>query len=155
MVVTGMVMIGRYFERKLAIEANLRVQKIDVYDDFLKELAQLFHREHNNDDLIDFITLWQGKLILWSESETLLALFHWHESLMTTEERDHSLLMLDDFIRAMREEIGHSSTAIERGAFSHLMINHGGFSKSMLAPCKPATIVIDTKISRYFTTHPA
>ncbi len=126
-ITTGVVMTGRYFERKLEVEAKLKIQKIDVYDDFLKDLSAIFHRDHNSADLIDFLTLWQSKLILWSEGETLLALIRWHDSLMTEQHREHSLMMLDDFIRALREEIGHSSTGIERGAFIHLMINHGAF----------------------------
>lgn len=126
-IATGVVMLGRYFERRLEIEAKRRTQKIEVYDDFLKELAQIFHREHNNDDLIAFLTVWQSKLILWSEGETLIALVHWHDSLMNQRNREHALMLLDDFIRALREEIGHSSTEIERGAFIHLMINHGAF----------------------------
>jgi hypothetical protein len=35
--------------------------------------------------------------------------------------------MLDDFIRAMREEIGHPTHNIEQGAFIHLMIDHAAF----------------------------
>jgi len=138
-VVTGIVMTGRFLERRLAIDANLRSQKIDLYDDLLKDLSKLFQREHNNSDLIAFINTWQSKLLLWSEGETLNALFRWHHSLMAPNGHDHSLLMLDDFIRALREEIGHPTNHIEQGAFIHLMIDHAAFlhDHSHSSPEKP------------------
>lgn len=124
---TGVVMVGRYFERRLEIEARFKAQRIDLYDSLLQELSQIFQREHNNADLIVFITEWQSKLMLWSDSATLHSMWLWHDSLITKSEK--SLFLLDDFIRAMREEAGHSSNEIEQGAFIHLMINHGAFLK--------------------------
>jgi hypothetical protein len=129
---TGVVMVGRYFERRLEIEARLKAQKIDIYDSLLQKLSQIFQREHSNTDLVVFITEWQSKLMLWSNSATLNSMWLWHDGLVTQNEK--SLFLLDDFIRAMREEVGHSSSEIEQGAFIHLMINHGAFLKEHAHP---------------------
>lgn len=127
MVATGLVMTGRYFERKLELESNLRGQKIDIYDDFLHGLTLLFKRDHTHEELVAYVTLWQSKLILWGDGETIHALIRWHDSLFIPNGGDHALQMLDDFIRALRNELGHTSSKIEQGAFIHLMINHDIF----------------------------
>lgn len=124
-IASGLVMFGRYAERKLEIETQVKIQKIEMYDQFLIELSQLFQREHSNTDLLNFITEWQSKLILWSDSETLKSLLHWHDSLITQDK--NSFKMLETFIRNLRDEIGHPSNEIEQGALIHLMINHGTF----------------------------
>jgi len=124
-IATGSIMLGRYAERKLAIEAQFKIQKIEIYEQFLTDLSKIFQREHNNTDLINFIAEWQGKLILWSDGPTLHKLFRWHDSLITQNE--NSLKMFEDFIRTQREEIGHPSSEIEQGALIHLMINHSAF----------------------------
>jgi len=124
-IATGVIMLGRYAERKLAIEAQYKIPKIELYEQFLTDLSKIFQREHNNTDLINFIAVWQGKLILWSDSDTLHKLFRWHDSLITQNE--NSLKMLEDFICTQREEIGHPSGEIEQGALIHLMINHSAF----------------------------
>jgi len=124
-IATGLVMFGRYAERKLEIETQLKIQKIEIYDQFLIELSLLFQREHSNADLLNFITEWQSKLILWSDSETLKSLLHWHNSLITQDK--NSLKILETFIRTLREEIGQPSSEIEQGALIHLMINHDAF----------------------------
>ncbi|MEI7843360.1 MAG: hypothetical protein WCI39_10030 [Gallionellaceae bacterium] len=124
-IASGLVMFGRYAERKLEIETQLKIQKIELYDQFLIQLSKIFQREHGNDDLIKLIAEWQSKLLLWSDNETLFHLFRWHDSLIT--HNINSLIILELFIRSLREEIGHPSSEIEQGAFIHLMINHSAF----------------------------
>jgi len=34
---------------------------------------------------------------------------------------------MDEFFRALRSDIGQSSTGLERGAFAHLVLRHGEF----------------------------
>ncbi|MDP2806246.1 MAG: hypothetical protein Q8O24_09930 [Gallionellaceae bacterium] len=124
-IAAGLVMFGRYAERKLVIETQLIAQKIEIYDELLIQLSQTFQRNHSNAELLSFISEWQSKLILWSDSPTLYSLLRWHDSLIAQDE--NSLKMLDNFLRTLREEIGHPSSEIEQGALIHLMINHDSF----------------------------
>jgi signal transduction histidine kinase len=131
-IATGVMMAGRYAERKLEIEAQKKAQKIEIYDQLLAQLSQLFQREHKNENLLLFIAEWQSKLILWSDSNTLHCFFRWHDSLITQPE--NSLKMLGRFMCALREEMGNPTSEIEQGALIHLMINHGNFLQQPTPP---------------------
>lgn len=123
---SGIIMLGRYRELQLIKKEEERSKKIELYDEFLKELSRTFRRDHSNSDFIDLLIEWQSTFLLWGNAETLNALGRWNKSLTFAEGKD-SLIMLDDFIRALRKEIGHPDSHLEQGAFIHLMINHGAF----------------------------
>lgn len=61
------VTIGKYLERKHAVEAAFRERKVEIYDGFLKEVFKLFGREGKPHDsgLVKFLREWQRKLIVW------------------------------------------------------------------------------------------
>ena len=41
-VATLTVMLGRYFERKKEIESHFRAQKVEIYDNMLKQIFKIF-----------------------------------------------------------------------------------------------------------------
>jgi hypothetical protein len=68
LVATITVVLGRYLERKKEIEAHFRTQKIEIYDDFLKEFFKLFNDAGTGrepDDMVPFLKEWQRKMIVW------------------------------------------------------------------------------------------
>ena len=67
-VATVTLVLGRYFERIKEAESHLRSQKIEMYDDFLKELFASFHDEEDStsDELVHFLQDWQRKLVVWA-----------------------------------------------------------------------------------------
>ena len=65
-VATLTVVLGRYYERKKDIEAHFRVEKIKIYDEFLKEFFDLVKSEGGEPaSMISFLGEWQRKMILW------------------------------------------------------------------------------------------
>jgi hypothetical protein len=127
---TATVMLGRYFEREREIEAQFRTKKIEIYDQFLCELFKVFHagsQELVNDQLVGFMRDWQRKLVLWAGPEVLRTYFLFMSRLKAGDPDAQAVLLMDDFFRALRSDIGQSSAGLKRGAFSHLIFRHPEF----------------------------
>ena len=121
------VMVGRYYERKKEIEAHFRVEKIKIYDEFLRELFKVFHSEsraNTTDRLVPFLREWQRKLILWGGSSVLRAYFRWMTRLKAGTPDADTVFLMDEFFRALRADIGHDSAGLPRGSFAHLIMRH-------------------------------
>lgn len=124
------VMLGRYYERKREIEAHFREKKIQIYDDFLKELFKEFHgsdegtEEMGGSHLVDFLREWQRTLVLWGGKNVLKTYFSWMTHLKKGKPNAQTLYLMDDFFRALRSDIGQSSSGLERGAFTHLILRN-------------------------------
>ena len=125
-VATLTLVLGRFFERVKEAEAHLRAQKIELYDDFLKEFFKLFHGEGDNkaDDLVSFLQEWQRKLVVWGGPNVLSSFVKWKLYLASTKPDAKSIFLMDEFFRAMRKDIGLSNRGLENGFFSHLMLRH-------------------------------
>ena len=48
--------LGKYYERKQAVDAHFRERKVEIYDAFLKQFFKLFQLKGNSDDeLVPFL----------------------------------------------------------------------------------------------------
>ncbi len=124
-VATLTLVVGKYFERAKEAESHLRAQKIAMYDDFLKNLFELFHQEgeKESDDLVPFLQEWQRKLVVWGGPGVLKSFITWKES-FSEEPNAQSVFKMGEFFMAMRKDIGLSNRGIEAGHFSHLILRH-------------------------------
>jgi hypothetical protein len=129
LVATITVMLGRYYERKHQIAAQFRTEKIKIYDEFLAELFKVFHQgtDASDADRSKFLNDWQRKLVLWGGSSVLLTYFNWMDRLKQGNPDAQTMFLMDDFFRALRSDIGQSSTGLERGAFAHLVLRYPKF----------------------------
>jgi hypothetical protein len=125
-VATATLVLGRYFERVKEAEAFLRAQKIEMYDGFLKEFFGMFHGEEksseDNVQLVKFLQEWQRKLVVWGGAPVLLAFVKWKIYLASHEPDANTVFLMDEFFRAMRNDIGLSNNGLEKGFFSHLIL---------------------------------
>ena len=124
---TVTVMLGRYFERRKEIEAHFRAEKIKIYDEFLSELFKVFEGGGGaTDGMVAFLRQWQRKLVLWGGSNVLAAYFKWMNRLKRTPDAQ-TIFLMDEFFRALRSDIGQSSSGVAKGAFANLILRHGDF----------------------------
>ena len=120
-------MLGRHFERKKDIEAHFRAEKIKIYDEFLAELFKLFHSGgEGTDDMVTFLREWQRKLVLWGGSNILAAYFSWMNRLKSAPDAQ-TMFLMDEFFRALRADVGQSSSGLAKGAFANLVLRRGDF----------------------------
>ncbi|WP_141441354.1 hypothetical protein [Vreelandella titanicae] len=125
-VATVTLVLGRYLERVKEAESHLRSQKIEMYDEFLKQLFSLFHQERSQDseDLVSFLQEWQRKLVVWGGPNVLKAFIQWKEYMSYKEPDAQTVFLMDAFFRAMRRDIGLSNKNLDKGCFSHLLLRH-------------------------------
>lgn len=131
-VATTTLVLGRYFERVKEAETHLRTQKIQLYDEFLKEFFELFYSEGGADkDLVPFLREWQRKLVVWGGPKVLFSFITWKNHLASGDPDAQSVFLMDAFFRAMRHDIGLSNRGLERGFFSHVILRHANFFLSL------------------------
>ena len=122
---TATVMLGRFYERRKEIEAHFRAEKIKIYDEFLSQLFKLFENEgETSSEMVKFLREWQRKLVLWGGSNVLAAYFKWMSRLKKGNPDAETLFFMDEFFRALRADIGQSSSGLARGSFAHLILRN-------------------------------
>jgi len=132
-VATITLVLGRYFERVKEAETHLRTQKIQMYDEFLKEFFKLFHGKNTDNEtaLVPFLQEWQRKLVVWGGPGVLSSFIKWKNHLGGNEPDATSVYLMDEFFRSMRSDIGLSNRGLEKGFFSHLILRHSQLFLSM------------------------
>jgi hypothetical protein len=81
---TGTIVLGRAYDRKREIESHFRARKVEIYDEFLKELFRVLHSGGSEaSGLADFLREWQRKMIVWGGSSVLVRYMAWMKHLQT------------------------------------------------------------------------
>lgn len=130
LVSTITVVLGRYLERRKEIEAHFRTQKIEIYDEFLKEFFKLFNEAGSGkepEEMVPFLREWQRKMIVWGGQDVLKSYIDWMARLKSGEPDAKAMWMTEDFFRAIRKDLGHSSRKLPKGAFIHLILRNAEF----------------------------
>jgi hypothetical protein len=131
LVATFTVMVGRYFERKKELDALYRDKKIEIYDEFLKEFFSLFFGAGEGNlaapekDLVPFLREFTRKLILWSGPNVIEAFVAWKDHLAKGVPDAQSIFLTEAFLRAIRDDLRHSSRTLRRGFFARLFLREG------------------------------
>ncbi len=116
------VVIGRYYERKKDIEAHFREKKLEIYDDFLKEFFKVMEHPEDQDNMVSFLREWQRKMILWGGQEVLKKYVEWMKKLKAGAPDAKAIWLTEDFFRAIRKDLGHSSSQLPKGTFIYLIL---------------------------------
>lgn len=122
------IVLGRYFERKKDIEAAYREKKTEIYDTFLQELFKIFYGIEKSgakpEEIVGFLRDWQRKIILWGGQGVIRAYLKWMQKLKRdgSEPDAQSVLLADEFFRAMRKDLGHSNLLLAKGTFIHFLL---------------------------------
>jgi len=127
LVATLTVVLGRYFERKKEVESHFREKKTEIYDPFLKEFFKLFHNPEKDgagDHMAAFLWEWQRQMILWGGTDVLVAFMKWRTNPSKGVPDAQSMLLTDEFFRAVRRDLGPSNSGLERGAFIRMILRH-------------------------------
>ena len=122
------VTMGKYLERKHAVEAAFRERKVEIYDGFLAEFFKLFGQDGQPDDsgLVDFLQEWRRKLVVWGGARVLLTYIKWQSHLLSkgNEPDAETMFLMGDFLLAMREDLGLSNKRMDRRVFAHLILRN-------------------------------
>lgn len=128
LVATLTIVLGKYYERKMDIEAHYRVKKTEIYDEFLAAFFELFGSDNNKDrenvELIAFIREWQRKMILWGGQDVLTKYISWMQHLKNkaSDPDAKTMFIMEEFFLAIRKDLGHKNTKLVKGTFIRLLL---------------------------------
>jgi hypothetical protein len=116
------VVLTRYYQSKQEREMAHRDRKIELYDEFMTKLFEIFlggiEKKTESEDLVPFLREIQRKLVLWSGPGAIKAYAEWHKVLTKPPPRAISMIKMIDFFLALREDLGHSNKGIQH---SHMV----------------------------------
>ncbi len=120
------VMIGRAYEKRRELEALHRDKKIPIYDRFLKGFFDVFQNSEkyaeDPETTINFIREWQRELILWGGAPVVNRWIEWQKTGAGEEPDARGLFKVDELLRAIRKELGHSNKGIDKGSFIRFIL---------------------------------
>ncbi len=124
------VVLGRYFEVRLARETAHRERKIPLYDEFLGKLFSVFadndSEENELGNLVPFLRDVHRKLVLWSGPEVVKAYADWQTTLRVQAGSPTAQVMIKmiNFFLALRSDLGHSNKGITPDHLVGLMLRN-------------------------------
>lgn len=129
-VAVASVTAGKYYERKRAIEQEIREKKIPMYDEFVQFLFRTLMqgkagKQISEQETIQFFGRFTQKLMVWGSDEVVLAWSRYRRQFLIAEAPDtkQSVTRLEDLLMAIRRDMGHRNHRIERGDLLGLFIN--------------------------------
>lgn len=126
------VILNQRSLKKREIAETQREQKIKVYKNFMKNVIMKTLKHGSQDNLEEFVegelqeTYYDvtGDLIAWGSPEFIKSYEKFREAgQKETEEPEKILLYLDQTLRAMRKDLGHSDWTIEEGGLIKLFLS--------------------------------
>jgi hypothetical protein len=122
------LIVSRYFQTKREQLIAHREKKAELYNEFLIQIFDLFASAKKNEeytkDLTAVLREIQRKLILWAGPNVIIAYYDWHKALTTKPPRAIQMIKLLDFFLALREDLGHSNSRIQRKHFARVLLKN-------------------------------
>lgn len=119
------LVIGRYIEKRKAIETEIRASKIPVYSRLVSGLFTLLQTEAGPQQTVAAETLFREltpDLITWSSDEVLV---EWSRFKRTVSNLppEEAVFALEKVLMAIRRDYGHKGSKVEDGDLLGLFIN--------------------------------
>lgn len=122
------IVLGKYYEKKLLIEKEMRDKKIPVYNEFIEFLLNLMSnsRTMSEDEMKDFFKNFTQKILVWGSDEVIN---HWSKyRRLSIKEAESGINMetmfeLENLLFAIRKDTGHKNSKIKKGDLLGLFIN--------------------------------
>ena len=128
------LMVGRYFEKKRAVEQEIRAKKTAVYEGLLDLWTIMFMGDKMgkatstadgtpNPEFVQKTGEVHRGLVIWSNQEVLRRWSRLRRTLFQKENAAKYIVDLELLMRAIREDIGHSNRKLEPGSIMGLYFN--------------------------------
>ena len=124
------ITIGKYYERKMVIEKELREQKIPMYEDFIKFLFDLLlsdkveGKQMTQGEMIVFFNEFTQRLIVWGSDEVVSQWSNYRRKIsQNPTDTKTSMFELERLLLVIRKDAGHKNKNIHQGGLLSLFIN--------------------------------
>jgi len=123
------IVLSKHYELKKERAVAHRDKKVGLYDEFLKELFDIFLMGQENkspEDQVPFLREIQRKIILWSGPEVIKSYALWHKemTLRLQSPRAKSMMKMIEFFLALRKDLGHSNKGLKREYLLRFMLKY-------------------------------
>ncbi|MGW2789499.1 hypothetical protein ACWC9H_06185 [Streptomyces sp. NPDC001251] len=129
-VAVATVVVGRYYERRAAVETEIRSSKIPVYSQLVKSLLRMLLRGEaaaagDADQFAQELREITPQLIAWASDDVLIEWSRFKRSITvasTEAETEAALFELEKLLIAIRRDYGHKGQAVKEGDLLGLFI---------------------------------
>ncbi|MGI5261324.1 hypothetical protein [Streptomyces angustmyceticus] len=129
-VAVATLVIGRYFERRAAVETEIRSSKIPVYSRLVESLLRMILRGEaaasGTEEMVEELRQITPQLIAWASDDVLVEWSRFKRSIAeasTDSERESALFDLEKLLMAIRRDYGHKGRTVKEGDLLGLFIN--------------------------------
>jgi hypothetical protein len=125
----GGVLLTRYFERRKAVEEEIRATKIPMYTELVEGLFSALNGMSENGEVDTEATtaLFQRltpQLMTWASDDVLLSWSRWRRGLNTGAFVGPEVLFaFESVLQAIRKDYGHKNQGVSRGDLLGLFVN--------------------------------
>jgi hypothetical protein len=123
------IVLGKAWELKTKIKQEIREKKIPVYEKQLEAIfATLFSDklksgEGTGDDLLKAFIGFSEKIVIWGDSEVISSWEQFRRSFSESASLEKQMAALEDFILALRKDVGNSNKSLKRGDILRAFLN--------------------------------
>ncbi|MGW1376194.1 hypothetical protein ACWD6P_18255 [Streptomyces sp. NPDC002446] len=124
LVTVATLVIGRYIERRKAVEEDIRSSKIPVYTRLVSGLMRTVMNpdSSNEDEVVQFLRDITPDLITWASDDVLLAWSKFKREAQVLVSED-TVFNFEELLSAIRRDFGHSGRKVQEGDLLALFIN--------------------------------
>jgi hypothetical protein len=112
--------IGKYLEKTLAVEAAFREKRLRTYSEFIVMFYGMGSK--SSEDYSDKLREINKEMILWAGPDLLRAYVKFFRQAAKDSKSGKMFLLLEDFLKAIRIDLGHSNNRIVQGEILSLVV---------------------------------
>lgn len=129
------VVLGKYYERRLTIEKELREKKIPIYSEFIEFYIDLFSqkREISTDEMEKYFVKFTKQLIIWGSDDVINKWSKFRVKLVNNQENfsafsDYEkikewMLEFEALLLAIRKDTGTKNSKMNSGDILRMFVN--------------------------------
>lgn len=124
------ITIGKYYERKMVIEKELREKKIPMYEEFIEFFLNMFlskkikDKEMSDDEMNNFFNKFTQKLLVWGSDEVISQWSNYRRKVLKNpQDTEKTMFEFEKLLLAIRKDTGHANKNINQGDLLGLFIN--------------------------------
>ncbi len=124
------ILTSKHFDRKQAIEQDLRNKKTPIYEDFIRFIFDILMSQKITDrampekDVIKALSVFTHKLMVWGSDDVVKIWSQYRINyLINQSDPTVSILELEKVIEAIRKDIGHENKGFKKGDLLSLFVN--------------------------------
>lgn len=124
------LVIGKYLERKLSIEQDIRKRKIPMYQEFIKfwfDLLMANKGDISEDEMTAFFSKFTQNLLIWGSDDVVRKWSEYRKNITyndnLTNPSPNVMFDFEELLILIRKDMGHKNKQISKGVLLSLFIN--------------------------------